>query len=905
MDYCFMGIDEKDSETATVLVIQDSASGYMGAAQVTSKGPSTYTGAFLSSFCDDVGYPRVTLQSDGEPAIVSLARALLKDRSKDSKDIQTQITLRHSAPGSHASNGLAESAVKVVEGLVRTLKHEVEKKYGVQIKGDSAILSWIIRHVTFVQNRFMYKRNGRTAFEDLKMVRFNSPQLNFAENVLANRSGVPDNRLATAWTLGIWLGRATDTDEHIVGTPTGIVKARTVKRRPKEQQWEKGPFNAMVFPIWSQNDLKEVRDTLAGWTPTQGCQACEDEQAPVRRVGRPRAHTTARLQRQAEFKRRQLQGDCSASRRGSIARISEQFGGSGSSYDADHGEERQPSKRPPPSAADRSDVEITINVIEELRPNEEENDEQMNKRVLPQREFTWEEIKSARYAEFDRLEDFRAKIDIQRTDVDGPLPTTTWVDEARAEGVKSKVCARPFTMPKEPKDILYTPTPGASTLRIVLALATIMGWKAKFFDISRAFLHTPIRDRVFLETPAEYKQYCIDNFGYDPGDVVWLMQRTIYGLNEAMVDFDAHYSDISVNQLGMRRLISEPNIYVSENSKAPVSRHVDDGLVIGEGSAPDDFLAGFGRHFLLKITPEMTTGSSQLHLDRVIKMLDNGRGYTSQIAAKTIESLLELQGVGSGKAVATPGVKIDAKQADEQQLNNDQAKRFRTGTGKMLLIASERYDLQFATKEVSRGISSQTTGDAMRLKEGLQGRLVIGKITTAFNSSDLGTKYLEKSEFERHRLAVGIKLPERGAEGQNRLGVATVKPTMVGKAGSSFVETVYYQLIAVFCFVMFAVVFTTGFYLGYKMGQYQSRPDERKETKQLPATVCGRDLVVRQRTTVARPAPMENCSVCMMIYADDFSVNAIRERCSKHRLDTSGSKSDLIRRLRTVESWWR
>eukprot|EP00959_Pyramimonas_sp_CCMP1952_P177124 3702386-Pyramimonas_sp.AAC.1 len=112
-----MGTDEKDSEMATVLVIQDSASGYMGAVQVTPKGPSPYTVSFMSSFCDDVGYPRATLQGDGEPGIVSLARVLLKDRSKGAKDTQTHLTLRHSAPGPRARNGLAEAAVKVVEGL--------------------------------------------------------------------------------------------------------------------------------------------------------------------------------------------------------------------------------------------------------------------------------------------------------------------------------------------------------------------------------------------------------------------------------------------------------------------------------------------------------------------------------------------------------------------------------------------------------------------------------------------------------------------------------------------------------------------------------------------------------------------------------------------------------------------
>ena len=169
------------------------------------------------------------------------------------------------------------------------------------------MLGWLVRHAAFVYNRFMLKESGRTPHEELKLVQYTSPLLCIGENVLARRSGVPDNRLSSAWVLGIWLGRSTETNEHIVGTAAGVIKARTVKRRPLELQYDKGPFEAMVFPPWSTSDLKESR-AEALWTPTAGCQACEDDQAPVRRVGRPRRHTPACLQRQAELKRMRLEG---------------------------------------------------------------------------------------------------------------------------------------------------------------------------------------------------------------------------------------------------------------------------------------------------------------------------------------------------------------------------------------------------------------------------------------------------------------------------------------------------------------------------------------------------------------------------------------------------------------------
>eukprot|EP00959_Pyramimonas_sp_CCMP1952_P306038 6404596-Pyramimonas_sp.AAC.1 len=81
-------------------------------------------------------------------------------------------------------------------------------------KGDFAILSWIVRKITFVQNRFQYKRNGRAAYEDLKMAKDRSPLLNFAGRVLAKMSGVPDRRLTSAWLPGPRHGRSTDADEH-------------------------------------------------------------------------------------------------------------------------------------------------------------------------------------------------------------------------------------------------------------------------------------------------------------------------------------------------------------------------------------------------------------------------------------------------------------------------------------------------------------------------------------------------------------------------------------------------------------------------------------------------------------------------------------------------------------------
>eukprot|EP00959_Pyramimonas_sp_CCMP1952_P436790 9145851-Pyramimonas_sp.AAC.1 len=102
-----------------------------------------------------------------------------------------------------------------------------------------------------------------------------------------------------------------------------------------------------------------------------------------------------------------------------------------------------------------------------------------------------------------------------------------------------------------------------------------------------------------------------------------------------MADFDDPYSQINIQKLNTRRLVSEPGVYVSEDMMTVVARHVDDGMVIGEGKGPDDFLEalviGEGKG------PDMTGGCSQVHLGRIIRKLNSEMGCSIRVSPKTID----------------------------------------------------------------------------------------------------------------------------------------------------------------------------------------------------------------------------------------------------------------------------
>ena len=304
-DYCFLNLgtetEKGEPETATVLVVADGRSGACCSSMVPAKGLDAFGVRIGCRFLDELGYQNVLMQSDGEPAITAWAKKVRQEwfRVTDTAgqlDAEKQMPLRHSPKDDHASNGVIESVVHSVEGIVRTLRFSTEHNLRLKIGPTSPLLPWIVRHAGFLITRFQVRPSGRTPFEELRMVKYTSPILQLFEKVIAKEVGVTDQKLQGPWQLGLWLGRSTDTNEHLVSTETGVVRARTVRRVVPEDQWDKTLAEKSIWLPWASDDSPEAR-AAPSWTPTEGCRACEEELQPIRRRGRPAKHTPACRQR--------------------------------------------------------------------------------------------------------------------------------------------------------------------------------------------------------------------------------------------------------------------------------------------------------------------------------------------------------------------------------------------------------------------------------------------------------------------------------------------------------------------------------------------------------------------------------------------------------------------------------
>ena len=114
---------------------------------------------------------------------------------------------------------------------MRTFIAEIEDRYGIKLTAKHVIMSWIVRHGSFVLNRFGVNKNGVAPYEEVKKKVYDHFLMMRGEKVLWHRTtdGAVDSKLERRFLPGIWVGKLDATDEHLMLTEMGLRKSRTVK----------------------------------------------------------------------------------------------------------------------------------------------------------------------------------------------------------------------------------------------------------------------------------------------------------------------------------------------------------------------------------------------------------------------------------------------------------------------------------------------------------------------------------------------------------------------------------------------------------------------------------------------------------------------------------------------------
>ena len=96
-------------------------------------------------------------------------------------------------------------------------------------------------------------------------------------------------------------------------------------------------------------------------------------------------------------------------------------------------------------------------------------------------------------------------------------------------------------------------------------------------------------------------------------------------------------------------------------------------------------------------------------------MTENGYAWTG--GDKLINTILEETGLQHAKCMSTPAARASAKQeVDAEELDADEKTRYRSSLGKLMYLADDHPDIEFAMNCLARRASKPTKIDEQRLR---------------------------------------------------------------------------------------------------------------------------------------------------------------------------------------------
>jgi hypothetical protein len=199
----------------------------------------------VTRFLLEIGrsYAVFAVQTDGEPAIKALSSAIVK--------ALPNATLRSTPAYSHESNGSIERFHHTIMAQFRVLKATVQRMYGVVIRPHDLITGWMLRHATWLITRYLTHADGLTSYQRRWDRQFSSPLCVFGETVQTKLSVKRANKYEGDWRTGIWLGRDSETNEHLIALDSGVIRSRTVRRFPEPEQYQLQVYRAMKGTLWN------------------------------------------------------------------------------------------------------------------------------------------------------------------------------------------------------------------------------------------------------------------------------------------------------------------------------------------------------------------------------------------------------------------------------------------------------------------------------------------------------------------------------------------------------------------------------------------------------------------------------------------------------------------------------
>ena len=245
----------------------------------------------------------------------------------------------------------------------------------------------------------------------------------------------------------------------------------------------------------------------------------------------------------------------------------------------------------------------------------------------------------------------------------------------------------------------FAPVVKYQTLRLLLALATILDLEVHQMDFVTAFLNSLLKEVIYVEQPPGYKQ--------DGEDLVCLLHKTLYGLKQSPRQWNEKFIAI-MKELGFTPITADSSVFVRPGGMI-VACYVDDLLILdAKVENINEFKAKIMKTYKMKDLGEMKSIlGMEWQRDR-----ENRTSFLSQ--EKYTLAVLERFNMLDAKPVTTPGV-ASTSTSPSKALPN--AKEYMEACGSLSYLQNcTRPDITYSVGMICRDMQNPTEENWVAVK---------------------------------------------------------------------------------------------------------------------------------------------------------------------------------------------
>ena len=318
----------------------------------------------------------------------------------------------------------------------------------------------------------------------------------------------------------------------------------------------------------------------------------------------------------------------------------------------------------------------------------------------------------------------------------GPIGTR-WVDVNKGDrshpDYRSRLVAQELKK-NNPEVEMFAAMPPLELKKALFSMAVSAGhksgrpYKLGFIDVKKAYLYAKSTREVYVRLP--------DEMGME--GMCARLKKSLYGTRDAAQNWEAEYTSLLLS-LGFTQGRASPCAFWHEERDVRCVVHGDDFTVLSDQTGIEwlrDKMAGaYQIKFRGIIGPEANDLKEISLLNRALRWEEWGLQYEPD--ARHSEIIVRELGLSSGRSVGTPGVKSKLETLREgDTLDAAESTQYRALVARANYIAQDRAEIQFAVKELARGMSAPTVEHWAALKR--LGRYLKGcpRIVTRFEYQD-------------------------------------------------------------------------------------------------------------------------------------------------------------------------